>query len=88
MYMEASHIVSHLAVAAGSTDPLPIHNIADFKYGSVQIHGTIQLEVSNDKAIWVNLGGAETTPGITEYNLPNSSELISLLGRRVLSVRR
>ena len=72
MFMEAPHIISLLAVAAESTDTLPTHNIADFKYGSVQIHGTfvgtIQLEVSNDKVVWVNLGGAETTPGITEYN--------------------
>jgi len=69
---EATHIVSRLAVAAAATGGQATHNIADFKYGSVQIHGTfagtIQLEVSNDGTVWVSLGGAETTPGITEHN--------------------
>jgi len=71
--MEATHLTSVLASAVILSATSDSHNIADFKYGSVQVTGgitdSIQVEISNDGSTWVDQGAAITANGITELNL-------------------
>lgn len=62
-----------LADAISATDVGDKREVADFRSGSIQVTGTftasLQMQVSNDGAIWASLGSAITTVSITSITL-------------------
>jgi len=71
---ETTHLYTYLARDGGAIFTYGGQDVSDFTYGSVQLAGTftgvsVQLQISNDNATWVNFGAALVAAGMTQIDL-------------------